>query len=951
MKTRIISGTFVFVIITFSLFAAVVSSPVSAEVDYGSTDSKVLENPNVVIRGTSDSDETTVATLLNTLTFSDNVSHWYIVYPDLASATTDGVAAGQVISVTYEGNMYSSVTVFVGNQFDGTGGISTIIADNTTIFFKPGDYSVSAGCASTGYFSFNNLSLIGLGATSDLVEFDMGYYSYGGTDYNLRNILWSNFYASNITFNAQDRSMFYKSTGQHYFHMTGQSNNVFNNVVITNLNLVSSSAENNRNVAINVLNSDYIIFNNVTLEDWTSISGCGPIQVNNSSSNVYFNNLTLNNVHDTQGFIKVEDGTSGNPLTVTSIFITGTLSFVGMTEIEKTIFVESYYYDTVAFPSSLYRYAQVNNQNGSFNPSIPYILLSTTLPDSIEGYAIFDLKDNTFIVKDGDTLITQEQQIQNIVDAVAFIQMIKGMTVATSYNVKYCVGESLGTITLPEVATSISNYDGYWENMGLNIIPVSAIDNVITTKEVVVFNSGSSISLPASNNRYTLFNIDFNEVEGCTLQEVIEGVTPLSSALDPYEYLYGTSNGLTYTEYSSSKSPLVPNATDETFQSCVFTSLVNNIEISSASLTWYVGDEKYLTATLTDTNDNSFTYGSITQEDLNKDTANDEVPIIKWFSTDTSVATVDMDTGKVTAVGIGTVTIVAKAADEYNDGEIEKPWAAYTLVSNPGTYTVTFDSNGGIAADPTTIQVTYGSQYGTLATTSREGYTFDGWYTTVSGGTKIEASSIVNITYPTTLFAVWTLNDYTVTLIYDSEFISVDGVPSGGIVSAGDGISVSVTGSILVEEVYVTVTMGGNTVDVFQYSSGSLTAGTVSIDHVTGDVTITVDYKEVQIVSPSSEKSFSWWILIAIVLILLLVFFLFYRRRKVVFENDSVTVTIDGNPIDSGSKIRKGDILTIQIKANGYRYTVSNATGSDGTYTVDGRRGNVVITSEIDTVQ
>jgi hypothetical protein len=192
---------------------------------------------------------------------------------------------------------------------------------------------------------------------------------------------------------------------------------------------------------------------------------------------------------------------------------------------------------------------------------------------------------------------------------------------------------------------------------------------------------------------------------------------------------------------------------------------------------------------------------------------------------------------------------------------------------------------------------------------------------------------------------------YKVTVNYDSEFISVGGVPSGGTVSAGDSISVSVTGSILVEEVYVTVTMGGNTVDAFQYSSGSLTAGTVSIDHVTGDVTITVDYKEVQIVSPSSEKSFPWWILAAIVLISLLIFFLFYGRRKVVFENDSVTVTIDGNPIDSGSKIRKGDILTIQTKANGYRYTVSNATGSDGTYTVDGRRGNVVITSETDTVQ
>lgn len=47
-----------------------------------------------------------------------------------------------------------------------------------------------------------------------------------------------------------------------------------------------------------------------------------------------------------------------------------------------------------------------------------------------------------------------------------------------------------------------------------------------------------------------------------------------------------------------------------------------------------------------------------------------------------------------------------------------------------------------------------GSTYGTLATPTRDGYTFDGWYTSASGGTKITSSTA--FTGTTTLYAHWT---------------------------------------------------------------------------------------------------------------------------------------------------------------------------------------------------
>ncbi|MBQ8399986.1 MAG: InlB B-repeat-containing protein [Clostridia bacterium] len=76
--------------------------------------------------------------------------------------------------------------------------------------------------------------------------------------------------------------------------------------------------------------------------------------------------------------------------------------------------------------------------------------------------------------------------------------------------------------------------------------------------------------------------------------------------------------------------------------------------------------------------------------------------------------------------------------------------------------TVTFDANGG-SVSTASKTVTYSSTYGTLPTPTRTGYTFKGWYTATSGGTKITASSTVSITSAQTLYAQWSVNSYTLT--------------------------------------------------------------------------------------------------------------------------------------------------------------------------------------------
>lgn len=75
-------------------------------------------------------------------------------------------------------------------------------------------------------------------------------------------------------------------------------------------------------------------------------------------------------------------------------------------------------------------------------------------------------------------------------------------------------------------------------------------------------------------------------------------------------------------------------------------------------------------------------------------------------------------------------------------------------------YTVNFDANGGTTTASKTV--TYDSTYGTLPTPTRTGYTFQGWFTSASGGTQITSGTTVKITSTQTLYAQWKANTYTI---------------------------------------------------------------------------------------------------------------------------------------------------------------------------------------------
>ena len=72
---------------------------------------------------------------------------------------------------------------------------------------------------------------------------------------------------------------------------------------------------------------------------------------------------------------------------------------------------------------------------------------------------------------------------------------------------------------------------------------------------------------------------------------------------------------------------------------------------------------------------------------------------------------------------------------------------------------LTYNANGGTISGATSKYVRYNTAYGTLPTPTRAGYTFNGWYTAASGGSKVSTATKMGRNN-TTIYAQWTPNKY-----------------------------------------------------------------------------------------------------------------------------------------------------------------------------------------------
>ena len=110
--------------------------------------------------------------------------------------------------------------------------------------------------------------------------------------------------------------------------------------------------------------------------------------------------------------------------------------------------------------------------------------------------------------------------------------------------------------------------------------------------------------------------------------------------------------------------------------------------------------------------------------------------------------------GKLSA-GTHTFKLVADSVDGVAESDEGNNAYIKTITVGAASYVVTFNANGGTGG--TTRTVEYGKAIGALPTPTRSGYTFAGWFTAASGGTKVLATTVVSgsVTY----YAHWTKND------------------------------------------------------------------------------------------------------------------------------------------------------------------------------------------------
>ena len=109
--------------------------------------------------------------------------------------------------------------------------------------------------------------------------------------------------------------------------------------------------------------------------------------------------------------------------------------------------------------------------------------------------------------------------------------------------------------------------------------------------------------------------------------------------------------------------------------------------------------------------------------------------------------------------GTGKNTSWLKNPSNFNQTD----WSYWSFTTNQyprlkwvsNLYKVTFDLQGGTGLISNTRNVIYNESYGTLPIPSKEGYTFAGWYTALTGGTQVTSTTLVTTGGNHTLYARW----------------------------------------------------------------------------------------------------------------------------------------------------------------------------------------------------
>ena len=165
----------------------------------------------------------------------------------------------------------------------------------------------------------------------------------------------------------------------------------------------------------------------------------------------------------------------------------------------------------------------------------------------------------------------------------------------------------------------------------------------------------------------------------------------------------------------------------------------------------------YISGTFTSSGEFTFSGDVVIATDI-KNSSNENVSTRNWADIFLPTATISNPSGILTTTSIGA-----------NEGSY---LSVLLWMKSPSTTTFT---NYKVKVNITKVdtkRVKYNHAYGTLGDTpTREGYTFDGWYTKEMGGTKVTSDTIVSAEGDHTLYAHWVSSKPTYTYTGSSQLI------------------------------------------------------------------------------------------------------------------------------------------------------------------------------------